>query len=81
MSFEDLPQDLPLRFSIILSIVSEAMICGLREKEHIEIKGYLKRLREELLKLYSDLLLEEKEYGLRLRPHRIEDLLRILAEE
>ncbi|GAY25420.1 hypothetical protein ATG_06230 [Desulfurococcaceae archaeon AG1] len=78
--FEDLPSSLPHRFSAILSMVSEAMICGLREGGK-ELGDYLEKLREELLKLYSDLLLEEREYGLRLRPHRIEDLLRILAEK
>ncbi len=78
--FEDLPNSLPHRFSAILSMVSEAMICGLKEGSK-GLEGYLEKLREEFLKLYSDLLLEEREYGLRLRPHKIEDLLRILAEK
>lgn len=79
--FEDLPVDLPHRFSAVLSMISEAMICGLERTGLEGMEIYIERLREEFLKLYSDLLLEEMEYGLILRPHRIERLLRILAGE
>lgn len=79
--FEELPNSLPHRFSAVLTMISEALICGLEGEGYREIRGYLEIIRGEILKLYTDLLLEEKEYGLKLRPHRIEDLLRILAEK
>ncbi len=81
-SFEDLPGSLPHRFSAVLSMVSEALICGLEgEESGGGLKSYMEKLRGELLKLYSDLLMEEREYRISLRPHRIEDLLGILAKK
>lgn len=78
-SFEELPDDTPHRFSAILAIASEAIICGIRSSGISEIPGeHLARLRRELLRLYTDLIMEEREYRVSLRPHRIEDLLAMI---
>lgn len=75
-SFEELPDDTPHRFSAVLAIASEAIICGISSVDISEIPGeHLARLRRELLRLYTDLIMEEKEYRVSLRPHRIEDLM------
>ncbi|MDT7887535.1 MAG: hypothetical protein RQ885_00995 [Desulfurococcales archaeon] len=77
--FQELPEDLPRRFSTILEIVSNAIICDIeRSGRLVDLIDHIKNLRQDLLKLYSDLILEEREYGIPLRPHRIERLLDLL---
>ena len=78
-SFDDLPKKLPYRFSSILEIISDALVCDI-EKSHgsDDLKVYLVGLKTELLKLYVDLVSEEREYGVSLRPHKIERLLDLL---
>lgn len=77
--FQDLPRELPYRFSLILEVISDALVCGI-EKSHdpSDLKNFLMSLKSELLKLYADLVSEEREYGVSLRPHKIESLLELL---
>jgi hypothetical protein len=78
-SFDELPKKFPYRFSSILEIISDALVCNI-EKFHgsDDLKAYLVSLKTELLKLYVDLISEEREYGVSLRPHKIERLLDLL---
>jgi len=81
-SFEELPDDTPHKFSAILAIASEAIMCGIRSCDISEIpREHLVRLRRELLRLYTDLIMEEKEYRVSLRPHKIEDLLIMIDDK
>jgi len=82
--FQNLPAEVPHRFSAVLDLLVSAIMCGI---ERLKVSGdigesvktYLLGLKNDLLKLYSDLVLEEREYMVPLRPHRIERLLNILA--
>jgi len=83
--FQELPQDVPKRFSAVLELLASSIMCGVEalgisRAVDKDMGEYLAALKQDLLKLYADLILEEREYGVPLRPHKIEKLLSMLSE-
>ncbi len=76
----------PLRFSKILEIIADSYICQIREAVDNtneipeEMSAALNEIYYEALKLLSDIKLEEKEYRIKLTPHKIEKLISILRK-